>query len=166
MKFRQWLEAQEQQYYYHVTYVKNLSSIGWRGLLPNARPNWQHGGYDENSRAGLFLTDARSIKYWLHRLQEQAEQNSDNILKDRLVPIVLRVTILRPEKLTDDRMKDNAFSKVYPYGIRSNRVEMWTGHLWTPNLSPRELKPKDFLERDRYGVSFKGSYPYPPEIAS
>ena len=165
MQFRQWLEAQEQQYYYHVTYVKNLSSIGWRGLLPNARPNWRHGGYDANSRSGLFLTNAKYVPHWLYKLRDLAEHNSDDILKDKLVPVILRVTVLRPDRLKDDEMGDATDSWAYPHGIRSNRVEMWTGHVWTPTLSPKQLKPKDFLSRDKYGVSFLENYPFPPEIA-
>jgi len=164
MNFRQWLEVESDQYYYHVTYVKNLSSIGWRGLRPNARPNWQHGGYDVNSRNGSFLTSARYVPHWLYRLRDLAEHNSDDILKDRLVPVILRLKVNKPAKLKGDDMADGTDSWAYPYGVPSDRIEMWTGHQWVYPLSPKALKPKDFLYRDQHGIGFRETYPFPPEM--
>jgi len=150
------------EYWYHITYAKNLKSIGFYGLVKNLKPNWQHGGYDVHSREGIYVTTPRHISYWIERFQNLAEHNSDDIYKDKLIPIILRFT-LHEKKLTPDQMA-NLEDRVYgAKRIPPKRIEMWTGREWRKGLTLSGLKPSDFLEKNKYGIYFKQTYPLPPE---
>ena len=160
MGFRQYMENLSTDYYYHITYAKNLASIGWNGLRRNARPNWKW-VYAEHSRTGVFVTTAKLIPYWIERFENLAEANSDDLIKDKLIPIILRFTLYE-RKLTPDTMA-NAEDKVYKSpGIPPNRIEMWTGRVWQKKLTLTTLKLSDFLWKNEHGVYFHERYPFPP----
>lgn len=150
------------QHWYHITYAKNIGGIAAKGLRRNARPNWQHGGYDIHSQQGIFVTQPRLISYWIERFENMAEHNSDNIYKDRLIPIILRFT-LHEKRLTPDKMA-NPEDRVYGANrIPPDRIEMWTGKEWRPQITLSGMKASEFLDKDQYGYSFKYKYPLPPE---
>lgn len=161
MQFRLWLET-DRQTYYHVTYYKNLNSISFRGLIKNRRPNFT-GHLAQNSQKGLFLAN-NNVRHWIGVLENWAEHNSDNIRKDGLIPIVLRVQA-HPELTKPDDYAGNPdgaffFSK----NIRSDYIEMWNGESWTPTLDRRHVKLSKFIEKHDDGWYFVYRYPFPPEI--
>jgi hypothetical protein len=166
-----WREAAfSEGYYYHVTYAKNLTGIGRRGLIMNKRPNWQHGGYDVHSRNGLFVTSLQGISYWLHRYEELAEHSSDNVRKDWLIPVIIRFKLIQ-DRLKDDGMADGNPGWIYDKNIRPDRLEVWTGHRWIGDgyIERNAINPRDFLDPRREGGEvlwfFKSKYPLPPEAS-
>jgi hypothetical protein len=169
MEFRPWLESEERQTYYHVTYWKNLDSIARVGLIRNARPNFSSNStLAYNSERGLFLA-ADNVSYWVDVYENWANDRSDNIRKDGLIPIILRVRAL-PSKTQKDEYPgnpDQAF--VYPKNIRSQYLEMWDGKAWTPNISRRGVHLDLFIEKE--SIEGEGTwwnflrYPFPPELS-
>ncbi len=152
-------------HYYHVTYAKNLNGIARGGLRMNWRPNWNHGGYDKHSQQGLFVTSLRGVSEWLHKYEQLAEHNSDNIRKDWLIPVILRFKLFS-ERLKSDDMADGADAWVYDKNIRPERLELWNGRLWTPSIERQSINPRDFLDPQRVDGEvlwyFKQTYPLPP----
>lgn len=166
--FRIWLEANERQIYYHVTYMKNLNGIGKRGLIKGVRSNFGD-RYDlsQHSRQGLFLAN-KEVGYWIDVYENWANHNSDNILKDGLIPVILRVRALPDLARVDDYPGNPQGAWIYSKNIRKRYLEMWTGDVWTDQIDKRFLNVKKFVKRDGYpgeGYWYDFlSYPYPPDL--
>lgn len=167
MNFSVWLEAKERQVYYHVTYYKNLDGISNRGLIKGARPNFT-GRMDlaQHSGKGLFLASSE-VSHWVDVLENWAEHNSDNIKKDGLIPIILRVRAFPDLAKVDDYPGNPKDAWIYPKNIRQEHLEMWDGTKWTPQISRRGINLGLFIEEegkgDDYWFSFR-PYPYPPDL--
>jgi hypothetical protein len=163
--FTNFLEmALGEKYWYHITYAKNMPSIAWKGLIRNARPNWSHGGYDIHSKEGIYVTIPQLISYWIEKFQNLAEHNSDNILQDKLIPIILRFK-LHEEKLKPDQLGNPEDRAYQAQRIKPERIEMWTGRSWRNELTLAGIKTSDFLQKMHGDIYFKDRYPLPPTIS-
>jgi hypothetical protein len=117
-------------YGYHVTYYANLNSIDKHGLGPGSGPSLGKGGYSGHSTGRLFFTEKSGLFFWFGRMEEHAENMSDNPLEDGLVPVVLRFPI--PEKMeTDELGTSDALSKSY-FTIDKivDDIEIWYDNSW------------------------------------
>jgi hypothetical protein len=166
--FKLWLEAREREVYYHVTYMKNLNGIGRRGLIKSARPNFNaRSSLAYHSQNGLFLAN-KEVKYWIDVYENWANDGSDNILKDGLIPVILRVRAFSDLTKPDQYPGNPAGAWIYPKNIRSEYVEMWTGDTWTNQISKNSLNVKKFVEKESYpGEGYWYNflpYPYPPDL--
>lgn len=80
------------KYLYHFTYANRLGDIQETGLCPGRAAAIGHTGpYRAHSAGKLFLTHPDGAYFWHGKMEQHAEYNSDNLLEDELVPVVLRV---------------------------------------------------------------------------
>ena len=75
-------------YVYHVTYLKDLPGIRRKGLRSGSGSTFG-GGYTGYSTGKLFLTSWEGVEFWFNKYAELAEGNSDNLIEDGYIPIVL-----------------------------------------------------------------------------
>lgn len=75
-------------YLYHVAYLFNLPSIARHGLVPGFGQTFKGGWYEGYSKGWLFLTEGEGVPFWMSRLEEHAEANTDHP-EEGWVPIVL-----------------------------------------------------------------------------
>jgi len=68
--FRKWMVEQEtQQVLYHVTMIRKLPRIRTAGLTPNQPSAFTAGFYPKYSRGKVFLTDAKGVGFWKHKIE-------------------------------------------------------------------------------------------------
>jgi hypothetical protein len=134
MSFKTWLEGVSPKWVYHVTYYCNLDSISDSGLdyQEFGGSNFPKPHLQRHSMSGNFFSDdIDGVKYWIITLEHQANDRSDDILEDGLIPIVLRFRlnpnkfILDPEERTSGDYYTNRI--IPPQGI-----QMWNGFNWVP----------------------------------
>lgn len=149
---------------YHVTYYCNLKSIARRGLVAGhgkaiGRGNFSH------SRGRVFLTEADGILFWMERYEAFAEHDSEDVLEDGLVPVVLMFTdSVVTELVEKGRLEDDALGTrdanapayyVEDLTITPDEILVWNGQEWTtiddwesidPESSFQWVKDEDFEE--------------------
>jgi len=116
---------------YHVTYVKHLASIAQKGLTPRSSANFS--GYAAHSRGKVFLCEKNGVNFWMSRLWDQAESNSDDPIEDGLLPVVVKVTVLPQSTLEDDLLgsKDSAHKAYFvEEDVPAAGLQVWTGDRW------------------------------------
>jgi hypothetical protein len=117
---------------YHVTYLKDLSSIQSGGLVPGGRGQVFGGGYAGHSRGRVFLAHRDAVDFWHTRYAELAEYHTDHP-EEGWVPIVLEVDAtgleLHDDKAgTEDSREPSYFTEE---SIESERITaIWNGSEW------------------------------------
>ena len=118
-----------EDFLYHVTYARNLQGIGSQGLVPGRGSNFG-GAYRGHSSGRTFLCDFKSVKFWLGRLWDMSEANSDTPLEDGLIPIVLKVKVPRGVELHEDEAgsKDSRGQAFFVEDkIPASNIAYWDG---------------------------------------
>jgi hypothetical protein len=78
-------------YFYHITYYNRLPGIAARGLITGGAPSIGGAGLDSHRRDAIFLTEFDGIGFWVDRAEQWAHHNSDDLLEEGFVVVVLRV---------------------------------------------------------------------------
>lgn len=142
---------------YHVTYARNLEGIASSGLNPGRSSNFG-GAYRGHSSGRVFLCDFRSVKYWIHKIWDMAEANSDYPLEDGLIPIALKVKIPRGVDLhVDEAGSRDSRGEAYfvEESIPASNIMYWDGFSWD-SISSAYLEDlideaKDNADLEDYG---------------
>lgn len=79
------------EYLYHVTYYERLGSIANEGLVPGRRRAIGGDIFDPHRAGAIFLTDRRGVFFWGERAVQWAENESDDPVGEKMLPVVLRV---------------------------------------------------------------------------
>jgi len=127
---------------YHVTYLRNLSSIAEDGLSPGGGGAMGRGGYSGHSQGRLFMTEESGLFFWFGRMEEHAQDMSDDPLEDGYVPVVLRFP--EPEGTEEDEpgtQDARAVSRFSGDGVDADDIELWDGSAWIPVHDWESLDP-------------------------
>ena len=146
---------------YHITYANRLDQIAESGLQPNMPRSIGGMAYDAHSRGGVFVTDGRGVNFWHQKAEEMAENNSDDILGDKMVPVVLRVygeheAASDDIGSTDSRSNSAKLSSAVP----PENIEFYDGKAWQP-INEWELFDPSVAVDDGY---FKQIAPLLPKV--
>ena len=123
-------------YGYHATFLGRINSIARSGLQTSG--GGQFSGYGGHSRGRIFLTAWDGIRYWLSKMEDLANSQTDWNDPDSdagWMPVALRINIdslnLAEDELgTRDSGGEDAW--YVENNIPSNSIEIWTGSRWTP----------------------------------
>lgn len=146
-----------EDYLYHVTYYNRLASISTRGLRPNQARSIGGEAYDFHRKKRVFLTTGEGVFFWHSRAEAFAEHNSDNILEDGMVPVVLRVlrsTIEEDNDLELDEIGTTDASGSESWMLVNNIIlpedlEVWKSSRWIPIDEWDSIDPEDALDIER-----------------
>lgn len=153
-------------YLYHITYYNRLPSIAANGLLPNMARSIGGAAYDSHSRGGMFLTEADGVNFWYDKAEEFAEYNSDDLYKDKFVPVVIQVLAcyfddIKPDKIGTEDAKVKAWKA--QVGVPPRYLKIWTGTSWASITSYSRVDWKSALNVDTDGYCyFKSENPLKP----
>ena len=78
---------------YHVTFASSLPSIKAQGLIVSNKKElgkYQYHLQDHSNKGIFFATCSDDLSYWISVLENYATDQSDDFLKDRKIPIVLK----------------------------------------------------------------------------
>lgn len=123
-------------YLYHATHLGKAESIAVQGLQPS-RGSQFGGGYAAHSRGRVFLTDFDGLGYWLEKMENIAEVNSDFCEEDDVadwMPVALRISTNPDVDYFEDKPgnRDNKLGRAYYVegGIPADTIEIWDGSDW------------------------------------
>ena len=138
-----------EEYLYHITMLNNLESISSEGLRPGSGQSLGHGGNIGRSFGNIFLTDKNGISHWYHIAERIAEDRSDNLLEDLMIPVVLRIP-------KTDEDKEDTSAEGYGYldqaeykiqdSIDPDDIEVWDGKKWVGIEQYDNINPEDALD--------------------
>ncbi len=136
------------EYGYHVTFLRYLPSIAQQGLSHGGSGGLGRGAHQEYSADKLFLTEGGGLYFWFTRMEEAAEDKSDNIYEDQLIPVVCRFTwpsqLEWDERGSEDSIHGDAF---YTSNIISpDNIEIWNGSAWMPISDWQSIDPMIALD--------------------
>lgn len=121
------------EHLYHVTYSGRLSSIAASGLRPGQARSIGAPCHDAHAAKGVFLTAPAGAFFWHGRAEAFAEHNSDDVVADELIPVVLRVATSD----SDDAERDDPGSRdalaeavIVKNAIAPDRLEVFDGSDW------------------------------------
>lgn len=120
---------------FHTTYANRIESIAESGLSPDEASSIGSAAYDQHRDGGVFLSDEDGIHYWHERAEEWANNKSDDVVDDGLIPVVLRVRIDIDEECEDDEVgsSDSRHEAFKCFGgVEPENIEIWSGHAWLP----------------------------------
>jgi len=173
MMFKEWLiqEGSKRPYAYHVTYLTNVDNIGQSSLKAKGGVSpWQKPHLLKHSEKGVFYCyDGPCVKNWVSEVAEQANNLSDNIVEDQLIPIILRFNLNRT-KSQKDMLGDAEVSgsQYTTKEIPSIGLEMWTSREWIDDIDSDYINPDAFVNYESYGddgyYELSTPYPMPPEL--
>jgi hypothetical protein len=176
MLFKLWLESRT-DIVYHATYHRNLSGIAEYGLdhANKAGNNFHQYGHHSSDKT-FFSSNLSNARFWISKLEMLGEHNSDNVLDDDLIPIILRFRFNR--RPTTDRWQVDDLSDVGRDDYHTDRIiqpqsiQWWDGKIWK-SVDDQDIDHNLFLdwqdfdgEEDEYGNAsgswyYKQNYPYP-----
>jgi len=82
--------------------------------------------------AGVYLTEYDGVPFWLGRLEDWSNNDSDNPFEEELVPVVLKVHTLC--KVTEDphgtRDAGGDAAVICPRPIQPGAIRVWNGKKW------------------------------------
>lgn len=119
--------------FFHATYVGRLEGISLHGLVLGAPRSIGGAAYDAHAASGVFVTSHAGVPYWYEKAQAFANDQSDDVVADGLVPVMLRVW-LDEDDLAEDEVAN--FESVHAYAfisedaIDSDDIEVWDGEAW------------------------------------
>lgn len=131
--------VEESKYLYHVTFLKDLDSIISGGLGFGGRAG---DFYAERSRDKLFFTEFSGVSYWMGKLEDRANAETDNP-EEGWVPVVLRIDdayfwndidLVEDELGSRDAMAPAVYVEPSDYfkEIAAPEMEIWDGARWVP----------------------------------
>lgn len=137
-------------YLYHVTYFNRLEGIQEHGIIPGARESIGGAGLGKHKRGRVFITAPEGVKFWFGRADDWAYHNSDDMLEDGLVPVVLRFP--EPDNLTDDWIgsrEARAAAYMSTSEIPADEIEAYFDGTWYP-VDEYDLPPEEAFDEDGY----------------
>jgi hypothetical protein len=171
-EFKLWLESSS-PIVYHVTYYRNLDLIADSGLnyQEMGGANFAKGFLILHSQTGnFFVTNIQGVKYWIRTLEEQANDRSDNIEEDGMIPIILKFRLNERKHLPDSHGETQWDRKTDRY-IPPEGLMVWDGYRWQPiqewinidlNLFISYDDENNPFVKDPYVTARGGGYPLPP----
>lgn len=124
-------------YGYHATFLGRLDGIARKGLQRGGGSQFG-GGYAGHSRGRIFLTEWSGVPYWMSKMEDIANHNSDWDSPESAawMPVALRVDLGGlAGRLGDDEIGSrDAMSKAWfiEEDIPSDLIEAWDGSRWVP----------------------------------
>jgi hypothetical protein len=79
----------------------------------------------------FFVTNIQGVKYWIRTLEEQANDRSDNIEEDGMIPIILKFRLNERKHLPDSHGETQWDRKTDRY-IPPEGLMVWDGYRWQP----------------------------------
>jgi len=124
-------------YLYHVTYYGRLGNIARSGLVPGRARSIGAPSLDSHARGRVFYTDPEGVFFWHSKAEEHAEANSDDVLEDELIPVVLRVDLnaFEDDSLEEDEIGSEdarADAWLVDYEMPPEEIEVFDGSSWIP----------------------------------
>ena len=124
----------DDDFVYHVTYYKNLDSIAEEGLVPGCGSSIGRGaGYCSHSSGRVFLSNQDGVGYWYDRAEIHANDMSDDVLEDGLIPVVIRVNTKGVDSVEHDDVgsSDSCEDAWYTEtAIEAPFLDVWNGDEW------------------------------------
>jgi len=118
-------------YLYHITYASRLPGIEDDGLLADQPRSIGSGAYDSHRGGRVFATEQDGVFFWYARAEEWAEHNSDDLLEDELVPVVLRFSDGFAESEDEEGTRDARAQAWIVSEIPPEEIEVWDGEGWS-----------------------------------
>lgn len=154
MFFKLWLEART-DIVYHATFYRNLSGIAEHGLdhSNKAGNNFHQYGHHTEDRT-FFSATLSNARFWINALENLGNHNSDDVLEDGLIPIILRFRFNR--RPTTDRWQADDLSDVgrddyYTWKvIQPQSIQWWDGKIWK-SVDDQNIDHNLFLEWQDFG---------------
>ena len=149
---------------FHVTYFGRLGAIASRGLVAGASRSIGARSLDFHAKRGVFLSDGDGVDFWFERAQEFAEHNSDDVLADGLVAVVLRVTLedgasLVPDEVANQEGSSRFFDNwISTEAVDPDDIEVWSGSDWLDVEDWSDLDPELGVEWEDDEDSDGGGY--------
>jgi hypothetical protein len=140
----------DDKFLYHVTYYKNLSNISKNGLVPGSGQLLGHGGNKGRSIGKIFLTDKQGITHWYSKIADMAEYQSDNLLEDEVVPVVLRI-IKSNDDIEDLSAEQAGLHNEYQRSeiIEPEDIEVFDGKNWIPIENYESIDIEQALTKEK-----------------
>jgi hypothetical protein len=150
--------ASRPEYGYHATFLHNLDGIASSGLRPSGGSQFG-GGYSGHSRGRVFLSDWGGASFWMSKMEDIANHNSDFKTEDDFgwTPISLRVDIGGLEgELSEDELgrRDSGQSAAWyvEETIDPDFIEVWNGSRWVP---VRSADPDTMMDQSRDAATYE-----------
>lgn len=147
-------------YLYHTTFLHNLDGIAARGLTRSGGSQFNE-GYSAHSQGRVFLSEWDAVSYWMSRMEDIANYNSDFKEEDDLgwTPVVLRVDVaIDIDALQDDTAgkRDSAADSYFlEEDLPPDVLEVWTGDDWefmedvdTDSMLDRAIEAAEYQQED------------------
>ncbi len=119
--------------YFHATYTGRLEGIARHGLVVGAPRSIGAASYDAHAGQGVFVSGPAGVPYWYEKAQAFANDRSDDIVDDGLVPVVLRI-YFDADELEDDEVANDesvhADAFISPAAVAAAELEVWDGEEW------------------------------------
>lgn len=129
---------------FHVTFWGRLPSILRDGLRPGGAQGMRL--FAVGNRHGVYLTEAKGVRFWFQKAIQYAEHEHDDPVKDGMIPMVLRLSlsdeVLFSRCREDDLGSRDAYATAWVCDdrIRPSDLEVWTGDGWEPLRTVPTLK--------------------------
>ncbi len=140
---------------YHITYAKHLSSIARDGLDPNRggtdKGIGANAGLGEHSKKSVFVTEQSGINFWRGRLEDHANDRSDDPRKDKLTPVTLRIN--QSAEVHHDHLGTadaNAAAMMVREKIAPQHIEFYAHGTWHPIADHAKLDHKSSYDEEGY----------------
>lgn len=142
---------------YHVTFASNLNSIRTNGLKNVNKSNFPQ--MTKHAKKGIFFATCEDdVSFWFSKFEELATANSDDFVKDLMVPVVLKFTANSYEIDDVAKNEDHRHCSYYTnQDIPSSNIEFYFGK-WTPVTSFERKMANRALDDDGY---FQSSFSNP-----
>ena len=115
--------------WYHATYAKRLRNIARLGLQPKKKRSLLRAA--PGNVEGIYLTEYDGLPFWMSRLEEWADHDSDHPVEDGLVPVALKVFTLCKTKIDPYGSRDAMYRAVTcPHWIQPGALRVWNGKKW------------------------------------
>lgn len=113
---------------YHITYARNLPAIAQDGLDPKAQTGLSAPGYLGHSKNKTFFTDYEGIAHWYWEAEQGAENQSDDVYSDAMVPVVLAFPW--PQEFIEDEASGYESAYYTQEPIDAEEIVLWDGADW------------------------------------
>tara|TARA_Y100000034_G_scaffold57406_1_gene70099 strand:- start:1072 stop:1572 length:501 start_codon:yes stop_codon:yes gene_type:complete len=123
-----------EEYAYHSTFLRHLSSIASEGLVPGTGSQFS-GGYAGHSQGKIFFSDWDGVPYWFSKMENIAEAESDFKEEEDVVdwtPVVLRVDLDCCEFYDDKPGQKDSYADAFftKDEVDPNDIDVWDGKKW------------------------------------
>lgn len=140
---------------YHVTFLANMESVRDRGLVPSKSFGSNYtSAYAQHSRGKVFLTSKEGVKFWMSRMEDVAEDQTDDAVEDGMIPVVIRVDASDVELEADELGSRDARADAFAtkQGIHPSRLEVFDGQRFIGML---QLEVADLYDAARDAAQYE-----------